>query len=1545
MIKKPVNKWVKWALIACLTPVGLLLLLAILLYIPPVQRFVVQKTVRIASEATGMTIRVDRIRLSFPLDLAAGGVEVLSAPGDTLLSMDEIALRIKPLPLLRRIVTVEAVRLRHAHVDSGTFIEGIAVRGNINSLAFGIDGINPQEETATLGRISLSGADIALRIDSLPQDDTAPEPVNWKIQLGRIDVENTAFDLAMPADSVWLSALVGEVNIDNILADLAVSRYTIGQIRLSRSGIRFDANRNEPAAGLDPEHIALSEIDADLRSVVYRDREMAADIRRFSMKERSGLSVSSLTGEIKSDSLHILIPRLEMETAASRMRMEALIPWSLTAETPATNDSLRLSLSLSLGKDDLFLAAPQLPDSLKRAWPDKSINLIAGGEGTLESLKIKQLMAELPGTFRMSAAGRAGNITDSVRRSANVRLEATAHNMDFITAYLSPDYRIPSGTTLQGTASLSNRQILADMELKDNDAEVSLTAAWHLASEAYTAGLRIRNLSPVRYMPSDSILWVDATLKAEGKGTDIYSPATWTDISATIDSIQYINTALSRLTLSASLKENQAHAEMNSDNPGLKAALTVDGSLGKDGLSGIVILDAERIDLEGMHLADSTFNTSFNLFAELESDRKERNRADVTIGNWDIQAPGVRLRQQLLTLKAHSDEDTTQLSLHAGDLGIVLTGNAGLNTLSGQLTTVAAELNRQLAADSMLNIAKLRPSLPDMDLRISAKRDNPLYRLLQRYYLNYTDIDIHAATSPQEGIRLDAGIYAFARDTFLIDTLKARIRPDPEGLTFAVDVIKNRYRRQMPFFASLNGAIRNNRAEAEVLFKNRDNRTGLLLGISAVKESEGYTFNLFPEQPVIAFNTFRLNSDNYLRFRSMNNMEANIRLDGNENASLWVHSDTTNGAYPEVMAEIGQLNLAILSGGMDIIPEMRGLLSATLRYAPDEESFMIVADANVDDLYYEKGRVGEMMLNAVYLPLEDSRHQVDVHLYHDRSEISSAYALLHAGERATGLEGTLAITKLPLPMLNPFIPGGMARMEGSLNGEMSITGSTDRPVLDGFMQMDSSSAYLSMADMHLRFDSKKVTVGRSLISFDRYNIYSAGNNPFVINGNIDISDLSRMMADLKMTASNMQVLDAKRTRESLVYGRLLMDFDTTIKGPFSGLVVRGNAHLRGGTDMTYVLTDSPLSVQDRMDGLVTFTSFTDTLTRERRSRAPAGIGGVDMLMALHIDPTVQMRADLNPDQSNFVEVEGGGDLTFQMNRQGDMLLNGRYVLSEGIVKYSLPVVPLKEFNIRQGSFVQWDGEIMNPLIDVVATERIRATVTRDGNQRKSNFDVGISVRNRLDDMDMTFIIESVDDRQAMEELAKVSVDERTRWAIYMMITGSYMESEASGSGVNVDAVISNFLMGEVNNIAGDVLKGVDINLGLDTYEAEGQTRRDLTFSFSKRFYNDRIRVTAGGKVAMENQQQAESFLDNFAAEYLLDAAGSKTVKFFYDRNYDMLEGEIVQTGVGIVLRKKMLRLREIFDFRRKKLQPVEEEPERQVTDVERNNPNEDETAK
>lgn len=1528
-MSKSIRKWTKWIVIVCLIPIGLILLLSILLYIPPVQNFAVRQATKYAGEATGMQIHVDRIRLSFPLDLTVKGVEVLTAPQDTLLTLQQISVRVNPLPLIRKVVSVESLQLQEARVRSGSVVEGMEINGDIHELTASADYINPGSEEATLNALDLSGAAITLRIDSTSQkEDSVSAPVNWKLKLGKINLDHVAFGLQMPEDSLRLSAYIGEAGLQNGLVDLGISRYTVDRFHINHSDVNYDADENEPVAGLDPSHIAVTELTGDIRSIVYQDKQMEADIRALSLEERSGLVVSSLVGVAKSDSVQINVPGLTLKTPYSEIELTATAPWSVL-EDPSTG-TLEAQLNALLGKEDIMVFVPTLPHDFKRAYPDKQLKVAANVKGNLETLDIPQLQAELPGALRIDASGQAGALTDSLRRSAAIRLQAQVQNVNFVMSYLPADqrdrFRIPPGTRLTGTAQLQNQQYDADLRLTEDKANVLVNASYHMARESYKADLKIDSLQPIHFMPKDSILWLSGAVTAEGQGTDIYSSRTWANVAAQIDSVQYANTTLSGVTLTASLKENQAHAELNSDYPLAKVNMTLDGTLQKDNVDGIIIMDADHIDLYGMHLMDTTFTTSFQLFAEAKSDLKETNKVDITIGNWELMYANQGYRPKVLTLLARTSPDTTRVSLHSGDLGVTLTGNAGLTGMIDQFSGIADDLNRQLTVDSTVNVAALRPYLPDMDLRIRAGRDNPIYTVMRRSYINFTSIALDAHTSPERGINLDAGVYALARDTFLIDTVQATIRSDSAGLLYGVDVIKKRYRLQPPFTAHMKGKLRDRYADAELLYTNHRNETGLLLGVSAAKEDKGYTFKLYPEEPVLAFKKFRLNTDNYVHFTDMKDFAANVHLTGNENASLWLHTLDSISEFPELHVEINQFNLDSITTGFAQLPDMRGMLSADIQYAPTDETFMVVADANIDNLYYEKGRVGEIMLNAVYLPLDNSQHQVDVHLYRDRSEVTAATALYRAGQTDNNISGNLDIMTLPLNMVSPFIPDQMATLQGALNATMSIEGSISQPNLNGFLQLDTSSVYLGMADTRLRLDDKQITVKNSLISFNRYNLYSVGDNPFVIDGNIDVSNLSRMMADLKLDARNMQVLDARRTAESLVYGKLFMDFSSTLKGPLNNLVVRGDATLLGGTDATYVLTDSKLTVQDRMEGLVTFTSFADTLTLQRRPQQQLPLGGVDMFIQLHIEPAVQFRVDLNPDQSNYVEVAGGGDLTFQYNPQGDMVLNGRYTFSEGVVKYSLPVVPLKEFNIRQGSYVQWDGEVLNPLISVIATERMRATVPADGgNQRRSNFDVGISVQERLENMELQFTIESVDNAQIRGDLESKSDEERSRYAIYMMVTGSYMGSDPGN--VNLGGALGSFLVGQVNSIAGDALKGVDIDLGLDSYEADGQQQNDLTFSFAKRFYNDRIRVSVGGKVSTgSNDQQTESFLDNFAAEYLLDAAGTKTIKFFHDRNFEsVLEGEIVETGVGMVFRKKVLRLKELFDFRKKKVDPVLEE--------------------
>ena len=46
------------------------------------------------------------------------------------------------------------------------------------------------------------------------------------------------------------------------------------------------------------------------------------------------------------------------------------------------------------------------------------------------------------------------------------------------------------------------------------------------------------------------------------------------------------------------------------------------------------------------------------------------------------------------------------------------------------------------------------------------------------------------------------------------------------------------------------------------------------------------------------------------------------------------------------------------------------------------------------------------------------------------------------------------------------------------------------------------------------------------------------------------------MASLNLLAENYTLLNAKRTRESLVYGKVFADLRATIKGPLDGLNMR-----------------------------------------------------------------------------------------------------------------------------------------------------------------------------------------------------------------------------------------------------------------------------------------------------------------------------------------------------------------------------------------------------
>lgn len=1531
------KRWMKRIGIVCLIPVVLVILVSILLYIPPFQNFAVRSVARYTREATGMDIEIGRVRLSFPLHLTVQDVKVITPP-DTVLSLESFQVNIRPLPLLKKEVLVDAIDLRGVKANTGNLIEGMEIKGILGKLYAKADRIDLEKEMARLNKIDLSDTAITLLIsDTTTDKDTTSAPINWKLVLDQINLNRVALALQMPDDSLRLSTYINKAGLADGKADLGTARYSASRFLLSGSSLNYDGSDDEPVQGFDPAHIALQDVDIRIDSLLYGGRDIRAQIKAFSANDRSGFAFRSLTGDLRSDSTTIQVPELLLKTPYSEIHLLATVPWSSLDPTPS--GTLRAQLTASVGKEDVCIWAGPLPQEFKQDYPQKDIHLTAGIEGNLDALQLRQLKSELPGVFKLNITGEMKAVADSIRRSGAFRLEAQTRDLDFILSLLPESersrYNLPA-MKLKGEAVLQNQEYRAGLLLTQGEGQVELTARYAPAQASYRADLKIDSLKPTDFLPQDSLYHLTASIRAEGKGYDPFHASTWAKLDGKITNIQYGTYAVSDVKLDGSLEKNLLKFDLVSRYPLANMDLSLNATLRKKNVNAMLIADVQNLDLYGMHLMNDSLETSFQLFAEAETDMGKNNKMDITLGNWELTNRRGKFHPKTLTLYARSNSDTTRVSFHAGDLGIILTGNADIETMADKFTKINDGLTRQLERDSMIDIPAFRPLLPDMDLKITAGKDNPIYNILQQYDVTFDKLHIEANTSPDKGFFLDADLFNLMQDTTRIDTICLIVRQDLLGLLYDTKVSKNKYRKQQPFTAGLQGKIRNTFIDTELKYTDGQGKTGIRLGARVDKEPGGLRLQLFPEDPIVAFHTFKLNRDNYILYRNAKDITANIRLTGENNASLWLHSITGEEGMKEIHAELSQIDLNAITKGFPNLPSMRGMFSADLQYAPSDSSFMVVADTHIDSLFYEGGRVGELMFNTVYLPLSDKGHQIDMHLFRDRSEIAAINAYYQTGQ-TDYLDGNMNITSLPLEMANPFIPDNMAKLTGLLQGELAINGTLAAPAVNGYVRMDSSAVYVTAVGSSFRFDKQDIKVKDNLIRFDRYNIYASGTNPFIIDGTVDMHNPSRMMANLKLTAQEMQLLNVKRKKESMVYGKLLVNLNSTVKGPFDALTMRGDLQLLGGTNVTYVMQESPLTAQDRLADLVTFTDFSDTLqTHLHRHETPLPIGGLDMLMTIRIDQAVRLNADITPDQSSRVELEGGGDLSFQYTKQGEMILNGRYTLSGGMVKYAMPIIPLKEFTIQDGSYVQWSGNPMDPTLNLTATERMRASVTQDdGSSRLVTFHVGMAIQETLENLQMQFILSTPEDPSMQQELDKMGDGQRSQIAVTMLVTGMYLNMNDVGGGgkkpsLDMGAALNSFLQSEINNIAGSALKSVDITLGMEQYDQNGAgaggERTDFSFRFAKRFYNDRISIILGGRVSTGqdvNAGQSQQFIDNVSIEYRLDGSGTRYIKLFHDKNYEsLLEGEITETGAGIVLRKKMLHLRELFIFKKNKPKPV-----------------------
>ena len=1479
----------------------------VLLYVPPVQNLIRREVTAYASKATGMQIQVERIDLRFPLNLLVRGVEVIQQP-DTLLSLESLNVRVQAWPLLKGKVEVDEVTLSRVAFNSANLIDGMEIKGVLGRFFLQSHGVDLSNETAVINATELSDTHVQMLMNdttTTPKDTTALAPVNWKVDLHQLKLKNVSFSMQLPADSMRMAAHIGEATIDDAQADLKNQFYGLKQFLLSGTSASYDTGAAKPVEGFDASHIAVRDVSIGLDSLLYKGRDMKAVIREFTMNERSGLSVTSLTGRAFSNDSIISVPGLKLQTPHSEIDLSAHTYWELV-NIPTTG-RLSANLNAYIGKEDVMLFTGGLPDSFKEAYPFRPLVIRAGTDGNLKEMQISRFTVDLPGAFSLEGGGILENLADSITRSGTIGLKMKTQNLNFLTG-LSGE--VPNGTlvipdsmNLVAQVDIKGPEYKANLHLKEGQGAMNVNAALNTATEVYKADLKIDNLQLHHFLPKDSIYELSLSAAADGRGLDVMSYRSYAKLDLALDRLHYAQYHLSNVHLTGALKGALVTANLTSDNELLKMTTDAEYNLAHSYPDGKVTVDVIRLDLHELGLMPEPMKRplAFNLSAEARQNR----------------------------VFTH---------FISGDMKLNLSARSGVNPLISQSIRFVDVLMKQID-EKELNHAELRKALPTAVLSFSAGKENPLAYFLATKNMSYHDASMKFGMAPDWGINGKAAVHALKVDTLQLDTVFFTVKQDTTLMKLRAGVINGPKNPQFSFSTTLTGEIRDRDAELLVDYKNGKGETGVLLGVNARPlfegqgKGNGIAFTLIPEKPIVAFQQFHFNENhNWIYLHKNMRVYANVDMWDEEGMGFRVHSmqgDTVS--LQNIDVEIRRIRLQEITSVLPYFPEVTGLFSLEAHYIQTEKDLQLSAEASIDELTYERQRIGDIALGATWLPGEQGKQYLNAYLNHDQVEVLVADGkLLPTRTGKDSLEVNTTLEHFPLRVANAFIPDQMVTLSGDMDGNLNITGSTEQPLINGELVLDSVAVFSSQYGARFVFDNRPVQIKNNRLLFDKFAIYTTSKNPFTIDGYVDFRDMSRPMANLNMLAQNYTLLDAKRTRESLVYGKVFADFRATVKGPLDGLNMRGNVSLLGNTDVSYVLTDSPLTVQDRLGSLVTFTSFSDTTTVVRQEVPTVSLGGLDMVMMVHIDPSVRVKVDLDASNDNRIELEGGGDLSMKYTPQGDLTLTGRYTLSGGLMKYSLPVIAAKEFAIDDGSYVEWTGNPMDPMLNFKATDRIRASVSEgeNGGSRMVNFDVSVVVKNRLDNLSFAFDVSAPEDATVQNELTAMGAEERGKQALYIMVMKTYLGTGPIGGGggglgkLNMGSALTSVLSSQINSLMGN-LKNASLSVGVEDHDDSetGSKRTDYSFRYSQRLFNNRFQIVIGGKVSQgENAtNDAESFIDNISLEYRLDRTGTRYIRLFYDKNYEsVLEGEITETGVGIVLRKKLDKLSELFIFKKKK---------------------------
>lgn len=1344
------------------------------------------------------------------------------------------------------------------------------------------------------------------------------------------------------------------------------------KIRLDENNIAFDNDNNtRQTNGMDYAHLHVNPLTLHADDFVFSDDSIAGKIRKARLHEQEGFMLQDLRTDFAYTSTGAVLSGLYLQTPGTVLRRNAVVRYPSLESLEQDIGRMEIDLDLAdskLAVKDVLTFVPDLRTQPAFADPDAVWLLNSRIKGSIADLRIDALQLQGASDTKLDVRGRLKGLPDMDKMSADLVIKTLRSSRRDL-ARLLPAGTLPNSVTLPGSFNLSGtikgsmQQVQTSLDLHTDlgNAHVSGIAA-SLTDETHARYdlLAKTDRLDLGTILQDTAMLGPVTAEFRIKGTG-YDPAT---ANATLDGhllqgvFQHYNYRDMKLT--GSIANQLVDVQAGIQDPNIHLALQARADLSQTYPSVQLETMIDSIKTQALNLTSDAIIYRGKITADFPVTNPDSLEGRLLVTELLLVQNEERVKLDTLSLTAGSSDSGRFVRLHSDAIQARLEGNYRL-TRMGDIISQA--IQPYFAVKDSVKAAKDSSLVYDFRLEADIV-DAPLIRAFVPDLKRLDSVQLRSRFSDNEGweARLTAPVIEMGSNS--ISGLEVTAAAGDTAINVDAQVAGFRSGNAVQLFATkVNARLSDNQADFTLNTRDSESKDRYNLSARLRQPSGGeYEISLRPDDLLLNYEKWSVPPDNILRYGGDGVLAQNFRLSHNGQELLINSTSSQPGAPLDV--SFHDFRLSTLTGFVETDSSLvDGLLNGKAQVRNLTTDPMFTADLQIADLQLQGDTVGNVAakVSNKSASLYDADIAItgrgnDVQLKGDYNVNTSSANML------------LDIRKLPMTTAQAFSGGALREATGDVNGQFRVTGELSQPVVRGDLNFNKVGFNLSTLNNYFRIDQEKLQVTEQGIRFNRFQVRDSANNQLVIDGLAATRDFSNYNLDLDINARNFRALNSTKKDNKLFYGQLYFDANLDVKGTSAAPQVEGRFKVNEKTKMTIVLPQSEPGVVDR-EGVVEFVDMDAPLSDSLFLAAydslnVSNIRGMEASVNIEIDKAADLTLIVDEGNGDFLNVQGEASLNATIDPGGEITLAGSYELEDGAYELSFNGIRRK-FNIQKGSKLVWGGEPTDATVDITAVyiantaplDLVKSQLGEDVSAAERNtylqklpFDVKLMMTGKLLQPKIKFDIILPDNksyvvsndiiatvRNKLDQLRQEE-GEMNKQVFALLLLNRFIAENPFNTSNTINAAtlarqsVSKLMTEQLNRLASDLVKGVDLNFDVQSSEdyttGKRADRTDLNVGLSKRLLNDRLTVTVGSNFELEgpqnSNQQASNIAGNIAIDYRLSKDGRYRLRAYRKNEYQgVIEGYIIETGVGFIITLDYNRFREIFQ--QKKIQKRREE--------------------